>query len=57
MGAVPRTKNCEKYNVPGFGSRLWAGEYRKAADDLINNYKLAAIGNAGEIASLVACGI
>lgn len=32
-----------------------AGEYRKkVADDLINNYKLAAIrGNAGEIASLV----
>jgi len=50
-------KIAEKYNVPAVLDPVacGAGEYRKkVADDLINNYKLAAIrGNAGEIASLV----
>lgn len=50
-------KIAEKYNVPVVLDPVacGAGEYRKkVADDLINNYKLAAIrGNAGEIASLV----
>ncbi|WP_288166718.1 hydroxyethylthiazole kinase [Streptococcus pneumoniae] len=47
-------KIAEKYNVPAVLDPVacGAGEYRKkVADDLINNYKLAAIrGNAGEIA-------
>ena len=50
-------KITEKYNVPAVLDPVacGAGAYRKkVADDLINNYKLAAIrGNAGEIASLV----
>ena len=50
-------KIAEKYNVPAVLDPVacGAGAYRKkVADDLINNYKLAAIrGNAGEIASLV----
>ena len=50
-------KIAEKYNVPAVLDPVacGAGEYRKkVADNLINNYKLAAIrGNAGEIASLV----
>ena len=50
-------KIAEKYNVPAVLDPVACGEgeYRKkVADDLINNYKLAAIrGNAGEIASLV----
>lgn len=50
-------KIAEKYNVPAVLDPVacGAGAYRKkVSDDLINNYKLAAIrGNAGEIASLV----
>lgn len=50
-------KIAEKYNVPAVLDPVacGAGSYRKkVSDDLINNYKLAAIrGNAGEIASLV----
>ncbi len=50
-------KIAEKYNVPAVLDPVAceAGAYRKkVSDDLINNYKLAAIrGNAGEIASLV----
>ena len=50
-------KIAEKYNVPAVLDPVacGAGAYRKkVSDDLINNYKLAAIrGNAGEIGSLV----
>ena len=50
-------KIAEKYNVPAVLDPVacGAGSYRKkVSDDLISNYKLAAIrGNAGEIASLV----
>ena len=50
-------KIAEKYNVPAVLDPVacGAGAYRKkVSDDLINNYKLAAIrGNAGEIASVV----
>ena len=50
-------KIAEKYNIPAVLDPVacGAGAYRKkVSDDLINNYKLAAIrGNAGEIASLV----
>ena len=50
-------KIAEKYNVPAVLDPVACGarSYRKkVSDDLINNYKLAAIrGNAGEIASLV----
>ena len=50
-------KIAEKYNVPAVLDPVacGAGSYRKkVSEDLINNYKLAAIrGNAGEIASLV----
>ena len=50
-------KIAEKYNVPAVLDPVacGAGAYRKkVSEDLIKNYKLAAIrGNAGEIASLV----
>jgi len=50
-------KIAEKYNVPAVLDPVacGAGSYRRrVSEDLINNYKLAAIrGNAGEIASLV----